>query len=174
MLRPRLTLLLGLVALVALARLLPHPPNFSPVTALALFGGAYFASRYLALGVTLTAMLLSDWLIGFHPLMWAVYLSFAAVVMLGSWLREHRQSALPLAFAALGGSLLFFLLTNFAHWLMFADYPHTLAGLLACYVAALPFFQNALAGDLLFTAVLFGGMALIEQRLPRFREPAAI
>jgi hypothetical protein len=174
MLRPRLTLLLGIVALVALARLLPHPPNFSPVTALALFGGAYLLDRRLALGVTLAALLLSDWLIGFHPLMWVVYVSFAAVVLLGSLLRQHRQAALPVAFAALGGSLLFFLSTNFAHWLIFNDYPHTAAGLLACYVAALPFFQNALAGDLLFTALLFGGMAVIEQRLPSLREPATV
>lgn len=174
MLRPRLTLLLAIVALVALARLLPHPPNFSPVTALALFGGAYFSSRYTALGVTLAAMLASDWLIGFHPLMWAVYLSFAAVVLLGGLLREHRQAALPVAFAALGGSLLFFLVTNFAHWWMFNDYPQTFEGLLTCYVAALPFFQNALAGDLLFSALLFGGMALIDQRLPGLREPAAV
>lgn len=174
MFKPRILILLGLIVLVAVARLLPHPPNFSPVMALALFGGAYFASRWTGLAITGAAMLLSDLALGFHPLMWAVYLSFAAVVLLGGLLRDKRDRLGPVFLATVGGSLLFFITTNFAHWLMFNTYPHTLEGLVACYVAALPFLQNSLAGNLLFVGLLFGGMNLLEWRFTALRPQPAV
>lgn len=153
---------LGIILLLAVvSRWLPHPPNFTPMLALALFGGAYLASRWLAAGVLVLAMLISDALLGWHPLWWVVYLSLAAGVILGHWTQRRGGRV---AFAALGGSTLFFLVTNLAHWAMFQDYPHTLDGLLTCYVAALPFFHYSLAGDLFYSAILFGGMALADRR----------
>jgi hypothetical protein len=160
---------LGIILLLAVvSRWLPHPPNFTPMLALALFGGAYLASRWTAAGVIVLAMLISDALLGWHPLWWVVYLSLAAGVVLGHWTQRRGGRV---AFAALGGSLLFFLVTNLAHWAMFQDYPPTPDGLLACYVAALPFFQYSLAGDLFYSAILFwrhgaGGSAVF-QRFPR-------
>jgi hypothetical protein len=153
---------------VAASRLVPHPPNFSPVTAMALFGGACFVKTRWAFIVPLTAMFLSDVVLGFDRFTPVVYGSFALIVGLGILLRSHR-GAVPTAFAAVTASLLFFLLTNFAVWAFGTLYPKTTEGLLACYVAAIPFFQNTLVGDLAYTAVLFGAFALAEKWLPALR-----
>ncbi|HAD09117.1 MAG TPA: hypothetical protein DCF62_06530 [Porticoccaceae bacterium] len=147
--------LCGLIGVIALTRLLPHPPNFSPVVALALFGGAAFAERRLAYLVPLAAMLLADLFIGFHQTMMFVYVGMALVVVIGRWLGENRR--LPvLALTALAGSGVFFLLSNAGVWWLGATYPHSLEGLLACYVAALPFFHNTVLATVVFAALLFG------------------
>src|SRR5262245_8044311 len=95
-------------ALAAAARLLPHPPNFTPLGALALFGGACLADKRLALAVPLAAMLVSDLVLGFHPVMPFVYGSFALIACLGFWFRD-RWSVVPLAGATLASAVLFFI-----------------------------------------------------------------
>ena len=135
---------------------------------MAIFGGACFADRRLALLIPLAAMFLSDLAIGFHILVPVVYGSFALNVLLGRWLRA-RRTVLSTAAVTLAGSLQFFTVTNFACWVAF--YPHTAEGLLECYVAAIPFFQNTLLGDAFFVAVLFGGLAVAERVWPTVREP---
>src|ERR1700710_2893084 len=100
MLKPRLLALVSVILMAAAARLLPHLPNLTPIAAVALFGGAYFADRRLAFLVPLTALFLSDLVIGFHPHMEIVYLSFALIVAIGLWLQNHR-TALPIAGAVL-------------------------------------------------------------------------
>jgi hypothetical protein len=150
-----MTYVLILVAMVC--RLVPHPPNFTPVLAVALFGGAMLPRR-VSWAVPLLAMVASDLALG-YPFGWmngVVYGCFLAAVGLGMWLGRRRTWGRTAA-AALGGSALFFVVTNFAVWLG-ADsmYLHTPGGLAQCYVAALPFFRNSLAGDLFWTAALFG------------------
>jgi len=167
----RFSAILLAIALAAAMRLLPHPPNFSPIGAMALFGGAYFGRRWLAFLAPLAAMLLSDAVIGFHSGMAYVYGSVALVVLIG-WALARRVSPFTVAGAAIASSVLFFLVTNFGTWATGELYPQTLAGLAACYVAAIPFFQNTLAGDLFFSAVLFGGFALVEWRVPVLRSKA--
>jgi hypothetical protein len=108
--------------------------------------------------------------IGFHSGMPYVYGSVALVVVIG-WAVARRITPLTVAGAAIASSVLFFLVTNFGTWATGELYPQTLAGLAACYVAAIPFFQNTLAGDLFFAALLFGGFALAEARLPVLRAP---
>jgi hypothetical protein len=108
--------------------------------------------------------------LGFYSHMAVVYFSFALIVCVGLWLQK-RRSAFNIAGAALASSILFFLLTNFGVWAFGSLYPKTLEGLLACYVAAIPFFQNTLQGDLFFSVVLFGGFALLERSFPKLREP---
>ena len=171
MIRPRHLVMTGLILAAAASRLLPHPPNFTPIAALALFGGAYFGAKRWALLVPLAAMLLSDLVIGFHPLLPVVYGSFALIVSIGFWLRTRRRP-LPIAGAALASSLLFFLVTNFGVWALGSLYPKTLQGLLVCYAAAIPFFQNTLFGDAVYTVALFGSFRLIERGFPAVREPA--
>jgi hypothetical protein len=168
-------LVLGAMILLAVAtRLLYHfqpglvPPNFSPVEAVALFGGAYFADRRLALLVPLAAMALSDLVIGFHGLLWLVYACVAVSTVLGFGLRGKVGVARVVAYSVIG-STLFFIVTNFGVWLKGLYYPQTLSGLAECYLAATPFFQNTLAGDLFFSALLFGGFALLERRIPLLR-----
>ncbi len=165
----RLITLSVLILAAAVTRLLPHPSNFAPITAIALFGGTQLSRRSHAFLIPLGAMFLSDCLLGFHPQMPSVYLSFALVVLIGCWVRGHK-TPLRIAEGALGGSILFFVLTNFSVWAFDALYPRTAAGLVACFAAALPFFHNSLLGDASYTVVLFGGLALAERWFPVLRE----
>jgi hypothetical protein len=165
----RFTVLAGMILAAAAFRILPHPPNFSPIAAIALFGGAQFASKRAAFLVPLAAMFLADLVLGLHSFIPVIYGCFALIVCLGFWLRR-KQSPGRIVVAALVGSLLFFAITNFGVWAGTGMYPKTIAGLTECFVAALPFFQNTLTGDLFFNTVLFGGLALAEWRLPQLRE----
>jgi hypothetical protein len=172
MFKPRFLVLASMILAAAASRLLPHPPNMTSVAAVALFGGAYFSDRRAAFAVPLSALFLSDLILGFYHHMEVVYLSFALIVAIGLWLQK-RRTALPIAGAALASSVLFFVLTNFGVWALGAFYPKTLQGLIACYVAAIPFFRNTLIGDMLYTAVLFGGFAMFEKLLPALRDHGA-
>ncbi len=170
--KPRAEALTALVLGAALTRLLPHPPNVTAVGALALFAGARFASPGRALLVALGAMALSDLLleltlgIGWHVTLPIVYLTVAATVGLGRALLGRRRGALPVVGASLAASTLFFVVTNLGVWALTDFYPHTPAGLLAAYVAALPFFGHTVLGDLFFSGVLFGAWALLARRRP--------
>lgn len=165
--------IIAAIVMAAAMRLLPHPPNFSPVAAMALFSGAYLHRRALGFAAPLGALFLSDIFLGFHSQMLTVYGSIALVVCLG-WLVARRRSAVTIGSAAVAGSVLFYLITNFGVWAFSDMYPKTLAGLMACYAAAIPFFQNSLAGDLFFTAILFGGFALAEWLLPALNDRPAL
>jgi hypothetical protein len=167
--KPRFLFLAGMIVLAAASRLIPHAPNFSPIAALALFGGAQFADKRLAFLVPLAEMFLSDLVLGLHSLVPVIYGSFALIVCLGFWLRR-RQNVWAIGGAAIVGALLFFVLTNFGVWAMGQMYPKTPAGLLDCYVAAVPFFQNTLSSNLLYAALLFGGLAIAENRIVKLRE----
>ena len=166
----RFIFIINLIIAAAASRLLPHPPNVTPIAAMALFGGAYFADKRLAFVVPFAALFLSDLMLGLHSQIPTVYLGFALVVCVGFWLRG-RVRALPVAAAALAGSVLFFLVSNFGVWAAGAWYPKTAAGLGACYVAAIPFFRNTLLGDAFYTALLFSVVALAEKRFAVLREP---
>jgi len=170
MLKPRLLVVISMVLAAAASRLIPHPPNLASISAIALFGGAYFSDRRLAFLIPLAALFLSDLILGFYSHMEVVYLSFALIVCVGLWLQK-RRSAFYIAGAALVSSVLFFVLTNFGVWAFESLYPKTFEGLLACYVAAILFFQNTRQGDLFFTVVLFGGFTLLERSFPKLREP---
>lgn len=169
-------LLVAFILVAAASRLLPHAWNFTPVEAIALFGGAYFASRWAAFAVPLAALFLSDLWLGLYPEMPVVYACVAACVLLGFWLRD-RVSALRVGAAGLAGAVLFFVVTNFAVWVTAAQsdtHPACSIGLTECYVAALPFFRAQLLGTAVWSLILFGGYALLRQRLPALRAtPAA-
>ena len=164
----RLVALLSAIAAAAALRLVPHPPNFSPIDAMALFSGAYFARRSIALAAPLGALLLSDLVLGFYPGMLFQYAAVVVIVLLGS-LALSRKGALRIAGAAVASSVLFFAISNFGVWLATGMYPQTVSGLGACYAAAIPFFQTTVMGDLFYTAILFGGFALAEHLVPRLR-----
>lgn len=179
LLAPGPLLLAGMIVLAALSRLLPHPQNFSPVEAIGLFGGAFFARRSLALAVPLLAMFASDLLLGVigggiywsyvaSLSFWSVYAAIALCTLLGFPLRGRAGGARVLG-ASLAGSVLFFVVTNFFAWYGSAMYPQTGAGLVAAYVAGIPFFQNTLLGTLFYSALLFGGFALLRTRVPALR-----
>ena len=167
--KPRAALLLAIIFGAAALRLLPHPSNFTPIGALALFAGAQFDDKRWAFIVPLAAMFLSDILIGFHSGMPIVYAAFAAIVCMGFLLKEKKK-ALRVTGASLTAATFFFIVSNFAVWAFDGLYPMTLQGLATCYVAAIPFFQNWLTGTLFYSAVLFGGFALLEAKLPVLAE----
>ena len=155
-----------LILLAAVLRILPHPWNFTPIGAMALFSGSVFRGRWLRFAFPLLALFAGDAVIGFHELMLVVYLSFMASVAIGIWVGENRK-VFRIAGGTLLGSIQFFLLTNFAVWAVFTTYPKSFAGLLACYTAGVPFFWNALGGDAFYATLLFGGYALAERLLSR-------
>jgi hypothetical protein len=170
----RLLALIGMVLSVSLFRLLPHPPNFTPILAVALFAGAQFTDRRLALLVPLLAMLAADLLLGLHATLPFVYGAIALIVILGMWLKK-RLSVTWTATTAVSGSMLFYIITNFGAWLTMPElYARSIEGLLTAYIAAIPFYQTMLAGDLFYTAVLFGGFFLLERRFPRLVEPVSV
>lgn len=145
----------------AILRLVPHLPNFAPISAMALFGGAYLSKRY-ALVLPLLAMFISDFFLGFDSLASriAVYGSFLLIGLVGLWLAKHR-SFRNIVLASLFSSFLFFFITNFGVWFFGSFYPKTLEGLGACFIAAIPFFRNTVAGDLFYTGVFFSSYALV-------------
>lgn len=142
-----------------IAKFLPNLPNFAPIAAIAMFGGVYLGKKY-ALIVPIVAMIIGDFFIGFYnPLIMAsVYGSFLLIGLIGLWLKNHKT--LPNIIAgSLFGSVIFFLVTNFAMWAKpISLYPHTFQGLLQCYIMGLPFFRNTIAGDLFYVGAMFGLM----------------
>ncbi len=170
MLKARMSVLVGMILFTAVTRLLPHPPSFTPVMAMALFGGAYLTSNRAAFAVPLLAMALSDLLIGLHELLLVVYICILLTTCLGIFLRT-RKGVVAVSAAALGSSVLFFIVTNFGVWYL-GYYPPSVEGLIACYVAAIPYFKNMLFGTLGYSAVLFGGFYLAERVFPILKEPA--
>ena len=167
----RLIALLSAIVVAAALRLVPHPPNFSPIDAMALFSGAYLGRRVLAFAAPLGTLLLSDLVLGFYHGQATVYFSVALVVMIGMTALS-RRSSLRVGIAAIASAMLFFVVTNFGMWLFSGFYPRTLAGFEACYVAAIPFFRNTIAGDFFYTALLFGGFRVAELLLPQLRTAA--
>ena len=172
--------LAGLILIAALTRLLPHPPNFSPVEAIALFGGAYFAARKWAILVPLAGMFVSDLILAQKmggsyaeyfstPSFWIVYACIVLTTLMGFGLRGKVTGARVLGYS-LAGSVLFFVASNFATWATAAPGLGACSlSLGSCYVAGIPFFQWTLLGTLFYSALLFGGFALLRQRVPQLQ-----
>ena len=172
----RFAVITGIIITGAFMRLIPHWPNFTPIAAIALFGGAYMGRRYLAYLVPIAAMFISDLLLGFHGNMAAVYIAFAITVSIGLFLRK-RLNAYTVIGASLTSSMIFFLITNFAAWLTSPQlYPANFAGLMQSYTAGLvflndgsygvSFFMNEVLGGLFYNTAFFGAFYLVQQRFP--------
>ena len=147
------------ILLAVILRLVPHPPNFAPIGAMALFGGAYLDKRY-ALVIPLFALFISDIFLGFHSTMIFVYGSFIITGIIGIQLKS-RKTVRNIIFASILSSLTFYFVTNLGVWLVTNIYPKTTSGLLESYVMALPFFQNTMLGDLFYSGVFFGSYSMI-------------
>lgn len=147
----------------ALPLLIPHIWHFTAVGALAVFAGAQFDKR-LAFVMPLAAMAISDLFIG-NGFSFSVYLGFIAMVFCGYAIR-NKKSAANIGLASILGAVVFFLITNFAFFYPATVYPHNLGGIVASYVAGLPFINNMIVGNLVFGAALFAGLNLLEKRFP--------
>lgn len=183
--KEKLNLRFGVITLIvlfaALSRLIPHPSNFAPIGAMALFGAAYYSKRYIAFLVPILAMWISDLILNnvvygsyFDHFVWFyngsifTYGAFALIVVLGLFsLKKIRIS--NLLFSALSASVVFFAVSNFGVWLTSGLYPHTFSGLTACYAAGVPFFHNTIMGDLVYTGAMFGLFELCARQIPWLR-----
>lgn len=170
-LKTQLMTISAIIFALALFRLLPHWPNVSPVAAMALFGGAYFADKKMAFIVPFVALFLSDLILGLHNTMIFVYAGFALTVAIG-FLLKNRVNVTNTAFAAVASSVLFFLLTNFGAWMTSGLYAKSATGLMQAYAAGIPFFQNSLLGNLVFSAVIFAGYAFLQRNVPSLKQTA--
>ncbi len=168
---PGIKFIAALIGIAAISRLLPHPMNFSPIGAIALFAGTFISNKKMAFALPLITLLISDILLqlvngtGFYRDMFFVYGSFAFVVGIGFMLRSNTQRQ-TIMVASLVGSIVFFFITNFGSWLMYEMYPKNAQGLISCYVAGIPFFRGTLMGDLFYNLLLFGSFALAKWRYP--------
>jgi len=173
--RSGLIFIISVIIAGALFRFIPHWPNFTPIAAMALFGGAYLGRKHLAFLIPFAAMFLSDLVLGLHNDMWAVYLAFGFTVIIGTLIRKNVRFTNVLT-ASVISSVLFFMLTNFAAWLSSPFYPQTFSGLIQSYIAGLAFFNNGslglsfflneIAGALFYNGLFFGAYALAKQRFP--------
>ncbi|MDX2227812.1 MAG: DUF6580 family putative transport protein [Verrucomicrobiae bacterium] len=166
---PRLFVLSGFVFVAAAARLIPDiANNFQPIFAMALFGGATFEDRRQAFLIPLAALVISDWVLGFHNLMLLVYLMFVVTVVIGLWVRK-QTSIERIALGSFVSATLFFLVTNFGVWIDGSLYPLTTAGLVNCYTMALPFYGRTLLSFAVFGTLLFGGFWMLQREFPKLR-----
>ncbi|MBL4656863.1 MAG: hypothetical protein JKX73_02600 [Flavobacteriales bacterium] len=170
----RFGILAIIILIAAFSRLIPHIPNVTAIAAMALFGGAYFSNKKMAFIVPIAAMFLSDvalyFIAGYEVFTYmrlVLYGTFILIAMIGLRLRGG-VTAPKAVIASLSASILFFVLTNFAVWVMGAGnpYPFSLEGLVGCYTAAIPFFRNTIMGDLIFVTILFGGFELAQAKFP--------
>lgn len=156
-------------------RLIPHYPNFTPIGAMALFGGAYLTKKWQAFVITLGALFVSDLAINLiiydrlvllHSMWLWVYGSFSIIILWGAKFLKKVSTA-SVIFSSLTASILFFVISNFGVWVVdpINLYPNTGTGLLACYVAGLPYLLGTIFGDLFYSAILF---TLFEYAQSRF------
>lgn len=138
---------LGLIVLAVVTRLIPHPPNFAPITGIALFAAARFQRKGVAILIPFMGLFLTDLVLGLSGISFFVYIGFGLILFLG--FRTKRTTVPTIMFS----SLLFFVVSNLGVWLLY--YPLSLEGLISCFTLAIPFFTNTLLGDLVYTGVLF-------------------
>lgn len=172
---PRIIFIASLIIVAAVMRLVPHWPNFTPIAAIALFGGAALSRKWIAFLLPLTAMLISDVIIGFHSYIAAVYISFAITVLMGISISKSKK-VYKIGLTSVASSLLFFVITNFAVWYGSPFYPQSVAGLIECYAAGLPFFNdgslglsflmNGIIGDLFYNGIFFGALYFASLKFP--------
>jgi len=140
--------------ILALGRIIPHPPNFTPILATAIYTPYMVNDKWIAVLIPLSAMFIADIIIGFHPYMLWVYGAIGLSTLISSWSMRFNKKYIQLGVMAILSSILFFIITNFAVWAIWDYYPKTIDGLIICYIKAIPFFQNTLLGTIIYTAII--------------------
>lgn len=163
--KPRFLTISIMILTAAMTRLLPHPWNFTPVAAMALFAGASFDDLKVAIVLPLATLFIGDIFLGFHKTIPFVYGAFVLTVLFG-WMIQDKKNMGSLIICSIMSSLTFFFITNFGVWLSSGMYSLTANGLVQCYIAAIPFFRTTLFGDLFFSFILFTSFYGIEQAVP--------
>jgi len=140
--------------ILALGRIIPHPPNFTPILATAIYTPYMVNDKWIAVLIPLSAMFIADIIIGFHPYMLWVYGAIGLSTLISNWSMRFNKKYIQLGVMAILSSILFFIITNFAVWAIWDYYPKTIDGLIICYIKAIPFFQNTLLGTIIYTAII--------------------
>jgi hypothetical protein len=167
---PQFIFVSSAIFIAAMSRLLPHIDNFTPIAAMALFGGVYFSDKRFAFAIPLLAMFISDvglqllfgW--GFHNTIVYVYAAFAITTIIGFVVKRNITITSVIA-SSLASSVLFFIITNFGYWAA-TGFPLGITGLNMAYIAGLPFFRATMLGDLFYNAVLFGSFYFAQYKFP--------
>ena len=169
----KIILILSLLIIGVVGRLIPHPPNVTPIIAIALLAAHAFKNKWIAILIPLTGMWISDLIInnylyaGYYDKfvffsngsLW-IYGAILLAVLIGKVLiRNIKLSTVFLS--SFSASFFFFIITNFGVWLSNMMYPKSLLGLIECYTLAIPFFGNALIGDLIYSVALFTSYSLV-------------
>lgn len=163
---PRMIFVVSAIVIAVVMRLLPHLPNFTPIAAIAIFGGAYINRKALAFILPIVMMFISDLIIGFHTTMIAVYAGMAIAALFGIMMR-NKVKAGNVVLASLASSVVFFLITNFAAWYTgLMPYTRDFSGIMQAYIAGIPFFNTAVLGDLFYSTVIFGSFAFASKYIP--------
>ena len=164
-----------IILMAAFTRIMPHPPNFSPMAAIGLFGAAHFAKKWQAFFIPLIGIWLSDLVINnfiyrsldanivwFYNGFYWQYISYVLIIFTGLFIFNKGVSLSKTFGSIVGSSGIFFLVSNFGVWAGGGMYPKNLAGLINCYIAGIPFMNNTIISDFLFTTVLFGSYYLLQ------------
>ena len=138
--------MISVILFAVLSRFLPHPPNFTPIAAIALLSSKGFDNRWVAFLIPLLSLFISDLFLGLHDTIPFVYASFVLIALLGHSVNKIKPTTVLMS------SSVFFVVSNFGVWLL--HYPLTLEGIIQCYTLALPFFVNTILGDLVYGALL--------------------
>ena len=150
-------LLAVFVIFAAFLRVIPHPLNFTPVTSLALFSGVMFSRKWMSVGIPLVAMILSDMVLGFYSISLWVYIAFISITIFGWFINKMNINSILLS------SIIFFIVSNFGVWVL--GYPHTIEGILLCYIMAIPFFGYSIIGDLFWGFVIKFSYKFVENKI---------
>ena len=150
-------IIISLILFAIALRLLPHPPNFSPIGAIGLFAGCYLSLKRFWI-IPIVALFVSDFVLGFyHPIsMLSVYLSFGISALLGSFFLKDKITPFRITGTAIFSATQFFILSNLGVWISGLIYPMNITGLISCYVMAIPFYGNTLLSELFYAFILFG------------------
>jgi hypothetical protein len=180
--KKRFLVLSGFILIAALSRMIPHPYNFAPMGAMAIFGAAYFSDKKFSFLVPLVAMFISDLLVNnilyagfyggftlFTPGFYWMYGAIALIVLAGLLIMKKVNTPRIIA-GSLSASVIFFLITNFGVWLGSPIYPQGLEGLFMSYAAGIPFFHYTVLGDLFYSGVMFGAFEYIKSQKLVFQE----
>ena len=169
-----------IILVAAISRILPHPPNFTPLAAIALFGSAHLKNKYLVFLIPISIVYLSDLFINnfiykeeffrwfYDGCLWQ-YSVYFLIIILGIYLFNNKINSNKVLLGALMSSFMFFIISNFGVWFSGVMYSKDLTGLISCYVAAIPFYKWTMLGDIFYSVILFGGFYLIQKKFPVFR-----
>ena len=145
---------LSLILVLAFSRLIPHPPNFTPIIAAAVMSGYLFKNIYISSIVLLLSMFLSDLVIGIYSNFFFVYFSLLLIMFICTKIIKDLNFK-KLFLLSIFSSLIFFLITNFGVWAFSNMYERNLNGLLYCYLLAIPFFTNTIISTIVFSYLAY-------------------